>query len=349
MDEKLFQQRRQLLKNFVQYSLLGLSGFSVPIIGDFIEKAQAQTKPSGINTNIVRLGYQTSGDIVRLKGVLEQPLKALGVSVEWAPFPAGPQLMEAMNAGRVDLGSVGETPPIFAQAAGAQLVYIAGRKPSKGEGSGIIVRQDSPIKRLADLKGQRVVFQKGSASHYLLLRALQEAGLKYSDIQPIGLTPAEARDAFIQKKIDAWVTWDPFYAFVQKTANARTLRNAAGIATQGGFYLARREFAIQNPGVVKVVLEEIDKLGQWAEANTTDVVKLLAPELKLDPAILEVAVRRRTYSLRKLTPSLVSEQQRIADVFYQEKVIPKKIDIKQALLTTQQYAALTPARLVSQR
>lgn len=349
MDEQFLQQRRKFLKNFAQYSLLGLSSFSVPIIGDFIEKAQAQTKPSGFKTNVVRMGYQTSGDIVRLKGVLEPRLKALGVSVDWSPFPAGPQLMEAMNAGRVDIGSVGETPPIFAQAAGAQLVYIAGRKPSKGEGSGIIVRQDSPIKQVADLKGQKVVFQKGSASHYLLLKALQEAGLKFSDVQPIGLTPAEARDAFLQKKIDAWVTWDPFYAFVQKTANARTLRNAGGIATQGGFYLSRRDFVTQSPELVKVVLDEIDKLGRWAEANPNEIVKLLAPELKLDPSILGVVVRRRTYSLRRLSPDIVNQQQRIADAFYQEKVIPKKIDIKQAILTPQQYAAITPQRLLSQR
>ncbi|KYC39537.1 ABC transporter substrate-binding protein [Scytonema hofmannii PCC 7110] len=349
MNREHLQQRRLFLKRFMQYSLLGISGFSVPLIEEFVEKAQAETKPSGINTNVVRMGYQTSGDIIRIKGVLEPRLKELGVSVEWAPFPAGPQLLEAMNADRVDIGSVGETPPIFAQAAGAQLVYIAGRKPSKGEGSGLIVRQDSPFRRVADLKGQKVIFQKGSASHYLLLRALQEAGLKFSDVQAVSLTPAEARDAFLQKKIDAWVTWDPFYAFVQKNAGARTLRNAARIATQGGFYLSRREFATQNPGVVKVILEEIDKLGQWAEANPTEIVKILAPELKLEPSLLEVVVRRRTYSLRKLTPSIVKEQQRIADAFYQEKVIPRKIDLKQALLTPQQYAAITPARLVSQR
>jgi sulfonate transport system substrate-binding protein len=339
--------RRQILQKFFKYSALTLLFLSMPI-GSTVVQSQAQTVRPEIKTKVVKMGYQTSGDIVRLKGVLEKRLQPLGVSVEWAPFPAGPQLMEAMNVGRVDIGSVGETPPIFAQAAGAELVYIAGRKPSKGEGSAIVVQKNSPIKKVADLKGKKVVFQKGSASHYLLLRALNEAGLKFSDVQPISLTPAEARDAFIQNRIDAWVTWDPTFALAQKTANARVLRNASGIATQGGFYMARRSFAIQDPALVQIVLEEIDKLGQWAESNPSEVVQLLAPELKLDPAILDVVVRRRTYRLRRLNPSIIGEQQRIADLFYQAGVVPRKIAIKDAVLPPKQYAAITPQRLTQQ-
>lgn len=338
--------RRTVLQKFLQYSVsaLALVSLSVPISSKIVE-AQNTTKKTGIKTKVVRLAYQTSGDIVKIKGVVDKRLQPLGIKVEWSPFPAGPQLMEAMNANRVDIGSVGETPPIFAQAAGAQLVYIAGRKPSKGEGSAIVVQKDSPIKTVKDLKGKKVVFQRGSASHYLLLRALAEVGLKFSDIQAVSLTPAEARDAFIQKKIDAWVAWDPFIAFVQKNANARVLRNASGIATQGGFYMARRSFAVENPEVVRMVLEEVDKLGEWAESNPNEVVKILAPELKLDPSLLSVVVRRRTFRLRPINSSLIAEQQRIADLFYKEKVIPKQIAIRESVLSSQQYAAITPQRI----
>ncbi|BAZ83559.1 sulfonate ABC transporter substrate-binding protein [Sphaerospermopsis kisseleviana CS-549] len=343
---KLNLPRRIFLQKFLQYSIsaLALVTLSVPISSKIVE-AQNTTNKTGINTKVVRLAYQTSGDIVKIKGVVDKRLEPLGIKVEWSPFPAGPQLMEAMNANRVDIGSVGETPPIFAQAAGAQLAYIAGRKPSKGEGSAIVVQQNSPIKTVKDLKGKKVVFQKGSAAHYLLLRALGEVGLKISDIQAVSLTPAEARDAFIQKKIDAWVAWDPFIAFVQKNANARVLRNASGIANQGGFYMARRSFAVENPEVVRIVLEEVDKLGEWAESNPNEVVKILAPELKLDPALLSVVVRRRTFRLRPINSSLIAEQQRIADLFYNEKVIPRRIAIKDSVLTSQQYAAITPRRI----
>ncbi|MCG6134672.1 MAG: sulfonate ABC transporter substrate-binding protein [Nostoc sp. LLA-1] len=305
----------------------------------------AETKSVAFKTQVVRMGYQSSGDIVRLKGVLEERLTPLDVKVEWAQFPAGPQLMEAMNVGHVDLGSVGETPPIFAQAAGTSLVYVAGRKPTTGEGSGIIVRGDSPIQSVADLKGKRVVFQRGSASHYLLIKALEEAGLQYSDIQPISMPPSEVRAAFIQGKIDAWVTWDPHLTLVQNSVDSRIIRNASGIATQGGFYMASRPFATENPELVQIILEEIDKLGEWAENNTSEVAQLLAPELKIDVPILETVTARRTYRLRAITPELMANQQAIADLFSTENIIPNKIDIREATLTSEQYAALTPPRL----
>jgi sulfonate transport system substrate-binding protein len=343
-------QQRQVFKRFLSWAVPGLLLISTTIAGCSGQNSNAQssidkTNPPGIKTKVVHMGYQSSGDIVRLRGVLEKRLKPLGVSVEWAQFPAGPQLMEAMNVGKVDIGSVGETPPIFAQAAGASLVYIAGRQPSTGEGSGIVVPKDSPIQTLADLKGKRVIFQKGSASHYLLVKALDEVGLKYDDVQAVSMPPGDAREAFIQGKIEAWVTWDPHLAIAQKLANGRVLRDAKGIATQGGFYMAGKQFANDNPELVRTVLEEIDKLGEWAEANPQEVAQLLTPELKLDTSLLETVSRRRRYRLRPITPELIAEQQRIADLFYSLKVLPKSINLKDATLTPEQYAVITPTTI----
>lgn len=344
MKIPFLSQRRTAIKRIAQFAIAGLFVLATPLASGFLETTQAQQRP-GIRTKVVNLAYQTSGDLVRLRGNTEARLKALGLQVNWVPFPAGPQLLEAMNAGRVDIGTVGETPPIFAQAAGAQLVYISARKPSKGEGTALIVQKDSPIKKVADLKGKRVVFQRGSAAQYVLLKALKEAGLKFSDIQAVSLTPAEARDAFLQKRIDAWVVWDPNLALVQRDAGARTLRTAAGIATQGGFYLARRDFAAQNPEVVKVFLEEADKTGEWAEKNPQATAKILSSELKIDLPLAQRVVSRRTFRLRALTPSTIRDQQRIADEFAAAKLIPRKINIKEFTLSPQQQNAITPPRL----
>ncbi|BAT54755.1 aliphatic sulfonate ABC transporter periplasmic ligand-binding protein [Nostoc sp. NIES-3756] len=323
----------------------GILTLTTTLISCSVDTPKAENKTTGFTTKVVRMGYQSAGDIVRLKGVVEKRLQPLGVTVEWAQFAAGPQLMEAMNVGRVDIGSVGETPPIFAQAAGTSLVYVASNKPGTGEGSGIVVQNNSPIRTLADLKGQKIVFQKGSASHYLLIKALEEAGLKYSDVQAISMPPTEARGAFIQGKIDAWVTWDPHLALAQKIGKARVLRNASGIATQGGYYMAARKFATENPELVKLVLEEINNVGKWAEQNPEEVVKLTAPHLKLEKDILTTMVKRRTYGLRPITPEIMTGQQKIADLFAQEKVIPKRIDVQEAMLTTEQYAAITPTTI----
>jgi len=348
MNRTIELPRTNFFKKVSSYLLPGLLTVATTLTSCAVAPPKVETNNAGIKTKVVNMGYQSSGDLVKIQGVLEKRLQPLGVKVDWAQFPAGPQLMEAMNVGRVDIGSVGETPPIFAQAAGTSLVYIASRKPSEGKGSAIIVQNNSPIRTLSDLKGKKVVFQKGSASHYLLIKALEEGGLKYSDIQALSLPPTEARSAFIQGKIDAWVTWDPHLALAQQAANARILRNANGIATQGGFYMASRKFATENPELVRIILEEIDNLGQWAEKNPSEVVKLLSPELKLDKSILQTVTQRRTYGLRPITPEIMDNQQKIADLFAQEKVIPKKIAIKEAMLNDEQYAAITP-RTISQK
>lgn len=338
--------RRRFLQRLVQYSVLGLFALSTPLVGGLLQNTQAQTK-RGFTAKEINLAYQTSGDIVKVKKVVEPRFKALGVKVNWVgPFPAGPQLIEAMNAGKVDIGNVGETPPIFSQAAGiTEVIYIAGRTPSRGENQGIVVRADSPIKKVADLKGKKVAFQRGSNAHYLLAKALQEVGLKISDVQIVGLNLSEARDAFIQNKVEVWVASDPFLALVEKIIPIRNLRNAARINTLGGFYLGRRAFVTQNPELVRVFLEEADKVGEWAEKNPTEVAKAFAPELKLEIPVLEKVARRRTYRLRRLSPSIIAEQQRVADFYFQEKIIPRKINIKDALLPSQLYEAITPKRL----
>ncbi|QMS86550.1 sulfonate ABC transporter substrate-binding protein [Nostoc edaphicum CCNP1411] len=327
----------------------GLLTISTTLISCSVETPTTENKSNGFTTTTLRIGYQSAGDLIKLRGGIEKRLQPLGVSVEWAQFAAGPQLMEAMNVGRVDIGSVGETPPIFAQAAGTSLVYIANRSPGTGEGSGIVVQKNSPIKSVAELKGKKIIFQKGSASHYLLVKALEEAGLKYSDVQALSMPPSEARGAFIQGQIDAWVTWDPHLALAQKTANARVLRNAGGIATQGGYYMASRKFSTENPELVRLVLEEIDKVDKWAEQNQAEVVKITTPHLKIDEDIVAEIVKRRAYGLRAITPEIMVGQQQIADLFTQEKVIPKSIDVKEAMLTPEQYAAITPKTMISQK
>ncbi|MBH8562854.1 sulfonate ABC transporter substrate-binding protein [Nostoc sp. CENA67] len=308
-------------------------------------------KAVSIKTKVLRMGYQSSGDIVRVRGVLEKRLSPLGIKVEWAQFAQGPQLMEAMNVGKIDVGSVGETPPIFAQAAGARIVYLAGRRltQNSGAGSAIVVPKGSPIKTLAGIKGQKVVFQKGSASHYFIIQALKEVSLKYSDIQVLSMPNVEARGAFIQGTIPVWVTGDPHLALVEKLHGARVLRDAKNIGTPGGYYVGTREFAKDNPELVRIILEEIDKNGQWAEANRKEVAKLVAPILKIDLPIQEIISGRSNFRLKGITPELMKDQQRIADLFYNEKILPKKIDVQEALLTPKEYAAITPPTLISEK
>src|SRR5579875_523583 len=178
----------------------------------------------------LRIGYQKYGNFVvlRARGTLEKRLAPQGVRVQWLEFPAGPQLLEGLNAGAVDVGTVGETPPIFAQAAGVDFVYI-GNEPPAPQGEAIVVLPDSPIRTVAQLRGKKVAFNKGSNVHYLFVEALQQAGLAYTDIQPIYLTPADARAAFVQRNVDAWVIWDPYLAAAERQLGARVIANGEGL------------------------------------------------------------------------------------------------------------------------
>lgn len=190
----------------------------------------------------VRIGFQKYGKLVLLKskGSLEPKLKALGYSVKWSEFNAGPALLEAINVGALDFGNTGEAPPIFAQAAGAPIRYIAFEPPAP-KGEAILVPKDSPLKSVADLKGKKVALNKGSNVHYLLVKALEKANVKYADITPVFLAPADARAAFERGAVDAWVIWDPFQAAAEAAIGARTLADGTDTVWNYQFYLSPRK------------------------------------------------------------------------------------------------------------
>jgi sulfonate transport system substrate-binding protein len=277
---------------------------------------------------VVRIGYQKYGTLVLLKGKgsLEAKLQAIGYSVEWTEFPGGPQLLEALNAGAVDFGSTGETPPIFAQAASAPLVYVA-HEPPAPRGEAILVAKDSPIKAVADLKGKKVAFNKGSNVHYLLVKALEEAGLTYADIEPSFLAPADGRAAFEQGAVDAWVIWDPFQAAAEAATGARTLADGTGIVANYQFYFSSKKFLDANPKIVDAVLAELSAVDDWAKGDIHAVAEQLAPSIGLPLPVVEVALQRQAYGIKPITDAVIADQQQVADAFLALNLIPKAIKI----------------------
>ena len=256
-------------------------------------------------------------------------------SVQWIQFPAGPQLLEALNAGSIDFGHTGEAPPIFAQAAGAPLVYVANEPPNP-KGEAILVPKDSPIQDVAGLKGKKVVFNKGSNVQYLVVEALTAAGLKYSDIQPIYLPPADGRAAFEQGSVDAWAIWDPFFTVGKRATGARVLKDGEGLVANREFYLAAKPFNDQYPDRTKAILEELQKVDEWAAAQPTEVAKLLSPELGIDVPTLEEVARRRPYGVQPITDEVITYQQKVADTFLDLKLLPKQVKISEVAQVTQQ-------------
>ena len=276
----------------------------------------------------VRIGYQKYGTLVILKekGLLEEKLKPLGFTVTWTEFPAGPQLLEALNVGAIDFGTTGEAPPIFAQAAGAPLLYV-GFEPPAPTSEAILVAKDSPIKSVADLKGKKVALNKGSNVHYFLIKALEAAGVDYKDINVNFLPPADARAAFESGAVDAWAIWDPFFAAAQAATGARTLVDGTGLVSNHQFFLADKSFTDQNPQVIDVILEALNEIDAWAKDKPEVVAEELSPKVGIPAPILKSAVERLSYGLKPITPEVIAEQQKIADTFFKLGLLPKAITI----------------------
>jgi len=293
--------------------------------------APASSQPAPARAE-VRIGFQKYGTltVLKAKGDLDKRLAAQGVTVRWTEFPAGPQLLEGLNVGSIDFGTVGEAPPIFAQAAGADLVYVANQPPAPAA-EAIVVPKGSPIQGVAGLKGKKVALNKGSNVHYLLVKLLEKQGLKYSDVQVAYLTPADARAAFERGSVDAWVIWDPFLAAAEKQLGARVLADGRGTVSNHQFYLAARAYADRNPQVVQTIVDELARLDRWAEKNPAEVTALLAPQIGLDVNVTALATGRFAYGIQAITPAVAAEQQKIADAFFELKLIPKAIRIGDAL------------------
>lgn len=278
---------------------------------------------------VIRIGYQKYGNVILLKnaGTLEGAIKPLGYTVEWKEFPSGPPLLEALNAGAIDFGHAGEAPPIFAQAASAQFVYVA-HEPPAPKGEAILVPKDSPIKSVADLKGKKVALNKGSNVHYLLVKALEEAGVNYSDIHPQFLAPADARAAFESGQVDAWVIWDPYQASAEVATGARTLRDGTGIVSNTQFYLASKPFAEANPKAIQSVITALKDVDASVKSYTKGAAQQLSPATGIPAAVLEIALGRQSYDIKPIDDAVVAEQQKIADTFFKLGLLPKAINVK---------------------
>jgi len=281
----------------------------------------------------LRIGFQKSSinfAITKQQKLLEQEFP--NARVTWNEFPAGPQILEALAVGSIDVGVTGDAPPVYAQAAGKPLYYIA-YETAKPLASAILIPKNSTLKQLADLKGKRIALQKGSSAHFLLVQAVRKAGLKWSDIQPIWLTPADARAAFQKGAVDAWAIWDPYYASTELEDQAKVLATGKNLSPNYTFYLAAPNFVQQHPQAVAGLLKKINQADQWVQQHQSETANLIGKSTGLKPAVSSLFVQRRPRpsAAAPLNTKVIAEQQQLADIFTQQGIIPNTISIKQAV------------------
>jgi sulfonate transport system substrate-binding protein len=276
----------------------------------------------------IRIGYQKTGVLViaRQQAVLEKEFADRQVAIKWVEFTSGPPMMEAMSTGSVDFGAVGDSPPIFAQAANANIVYVAGSPITNGQG--ILVPANSPIRAIGDLRGKRIGFGKGTSAHNVLIATLEKAGLTYADITPVYLSPPDAVPAFANGSIDAWAIWDPYLAIGEKRQNGRILINAHEVAKTNSCFIANRDFANANAQHVRDVIKGLSDAARWAEAHRTEVAETLAAVTNVPLEVQIVAANRASFAIGPVTDDIVETQQAVADRFHRLELIPRHIAIR---------------------
>ena len=297
--------------------------------------ALAATASLGVQAQELKqfnIGYQKTGlpVVARQQQFIEKALADKGVTVKWVEFTAGPPLVEALNAGAIDVGWTGDAPPIFGQSAGANIVYVAALPPN-GDGEAIFVKPASPIQSLADLKGKRIGVGKGTSAHNLLVAALEKAGIPFDQITPVYLSPPDAAAAFAADQIDAWAVWDPFFAIAETRYQPRVLARSSEVLKVNTYFLANKDFAKAHPDFVSTTIGALGDAAKWADQNRDKVAAALHEVTGVPLDAQTIAANRTKFGIFPITDEIVASQQATADRFFKLGLIPKAVKISDAV------------------
>ena len=295
---------------------------------------EAHAPPAAVappSSPTVRVGFQPFGILwmLRAAGALDRAWSDQGRRIEWTEFATGPALVEAVRRGWLDLGVVGETPPLVAQADNAPLVYLAAEPPAP-EAEAIVVPTGSHVATVAELRGGRIALTRWTNAHFLLVRALEEAGVPLDEIDLVFAPPKEASALLESGAADAWAIWDPLLADAELAGRVRVLRDARELASNRTFYVGARGFVDQSPDLVEQFLGEIAKLGATVSASPQAAVDLLGDSVGIPrPALLRALCRSR-FGLVPFDGEITRSQQSVADLSLREKLIPHAISVADA-------------------
>jgi sulfonate transport system substrate-binding protein len=254
-------------------------------------------------------------------------INKLSFKVTWSDFTSGPPMLQAMGAGAVDIGSVGNAPPVFAAAGGDKLA-IVGALQANPLGSALLVPNSSPIHSMSQLKGKRIAVAQGSSADYHLLTVLQKAGIGVHQVTLDYLQPAEGLAALSSAHVDAWDIWSPFIEQAESQEHARILVNGVGYGSPYSFAVASRA-ALANPGQAAAIRDYLKLLAQahaWADAHLPTWASVWAKATGLPDSVMLQAAKDDAATAVPITPAVVSSEQQVSNAFTSAGLIPGHVD-----------------------
>lgn len=301
-------------RQFVARTLAGAAAIALPT--PFLH---AQTRP------VLKAGDQKGG----LRALLEAAgeLEGLGYDIQWSEFPAAAPLAEALNAGAVDSGPIGDAPLVFALAAGTRVKAI-GANRSDAYGTAVLVRPDSPLKTAADLKGRSIATNRGSIGHFVTLKAITAAGLRPEDVTLRFLAPADAKLALTQGSVDAWATWEPYTALAETSRHARVLVSGRGLLPGLSYLAATDEAIAAKRPVLQDFLQRVVKAQAWSYRHVDAFSATLAKIIGIPPEAAKLQFERRQQRWVPIDAQVIADQQRTADFYHQVGLIRQPLDVR---------------------
>lgn len=255
-------------------------------------------------------------------------LKDVPYEIKFSEFPSASPLGEALNAGAVDVGALGDAPYVFALGAGASLKVISITYVNGRYTTALIVRDDSTVKSVADLKGKRIVTGRGSIGHYLAIRALNEAGLKTSDVSFIYLLPSESRLILDNGDADAWATWAP-YTTVATQSGARILPNGPDLLTNHSYLAATSTAINEKRAQLDDFVVRLDRAYRWVNAHPAEYAAAQAKVTGL-PLDVHLTIAKETRMERvSIDDSIIKGLQNTANIYQREGILNKHVDVSQ--------------------
>ncbi|ADG19731.1 aliphatic sulfonates family ABC transporter, periplasmic ligand-binding protein [Paraburkholderia atlantica] len=284
----------------------------------------ASASPAALAETTLKVGDQQ----LQTRGILEASgqLKDVPYKIEWFNFPAAQPLGEALNAGAIDVGGLGDAPLIFAYAAGARVRAVAATRSTPTD-LAIIVPDASPIRTAADLKGKRIATTRGSIGHYLAIATLERAGIKLSDVSLRFMQPADAKAALTSGNVDAWSTWDPYVALAEQRDHDRSIANGVNLSSGLSFQAATETSIKDKHAEIADFLKRVAAGQRWALSHPDEVAAMQSKVTGLPPEVLKTVYQRAQLHPVVIDDGLIAEQQKTADLYHRADVIKTPLDV----------------------